>query len=323
MDNIANIFFNIRHGFIASRDDLMPLLILLICLTILYADRIKVPNPSITAPSGPALEYIDGDKSLMVMRSSQKLGGLIEIGGFGLIAKTQKNSQSKAILSVINPLHLSQELLKEIKKIESDDCKVGLIYTASSIHTLHLADWAKNFPEARIYAASDRIQKVLPDLNMIIVDEQNPCVPELSSDFDLKPILEFVNKPVISLVSHDSPLWTKRSEQVVYHKISKTLFVLDHVFAPKKFNTDMDISWNHEGFTPKFKMNKKLARQCLLNILSLNFIRIIFGHGSDETYCVDDSGLITGTKESATAKERLKLAYAPILNKLNSPKGWM
>jgi len=226
----------------------------------------------------------DDNATIWTIRGRQQFLKM-EMGGFGLIAKYQDAISSKDSLVVINPVELTEKLIQELQVLQQETkCTIDVVFSAGDWHHKHLISWSNQFPDAKIYVASDRVLKKQPLLkNPIVVDRLLPVIPELKQDFDIVPFLGCKQPPYI--LGHDSK-GSDRVEHVVFHKSTQTLFITDHVFAPSDAAAP-SLKCNTAGFSIKVSVK---SAESARNVLALEPKRIVFSHGKGDTFSLNDDG---------------------------------
>lgn len=251
----------------------------------------------------------DGSSAVILwsIRGRQQfVSRFMELGGFGLIAKVKFDSDHGDdhgdALAVINPVELSGRLAQELQTLQQETkCTVKIIFSAGDWHHAHLGDWSTQFPEAKLYVASDRVLKKQPLLqDAIVVDRLDPVVPELRQDFDIVPFLGCQQPHWV--LGHDKS-GSDRVEHVVFHKATRTLFITDHVFAPGDAAAP-SLASNTAGFPIK---DSDKAAESARNVLALEPKCIVFSHGTEHTFSLKDDDSNTG--DTKTCVNLLEKGY--------------
>ncbi|WP_150467655.1 DUF4336 domain-containing protein [Francisella sp. SYW-9] len=175
-------------------------------------------------------------------------------------------------LFIHSPIKVDSELVSQVSKLGN----VKFLISPNKIHHLFLQDWAKIFPDAKIYA-SPGLRDKRKDINFK-ADLKDSPEPEWQDEIDQ---LIFKGSRVMQ-------------EVVFFHKPSKTLILTDLIenFDENYFSGFKGLIAKLSGIvapngkTPidwrmSFFFGKKRARECFERILAWQPERIIVAHGKN------------------------------------------
>lgn len=175
-------------------------------------------------------------------------------------------------LFIHSPVKADSELISQVSEIGN----VRFLISPNKIHHLFLQDWAKIFPDAKIYA-SPGLRDKRKDINFT-ADLKDSPEPEWQNEIDQ---LIFKGSRVMQ-------------EVVFFHKPSKTLILTDLIenFDENYFSGFKGLIAKLSGIvapngkTPidwrmSFFFGKKQARECFEIILAWQPERIIVAHGKN------------------------------------------
>lgn len=175
-------------------------------------------------------------------------------------------------LFIHSPIKADSELISQVSKLGN----VKFLISPNKIHHLFLQDWAKIFPDAKIYA-SPGLRDKRKDIDFT-ADLKDSPEPEWQDEIDQ---LIFKGSRVMQ-------------EVVFFHKPSKTLILTDLIenFDENYFSGFKGLIAKLSGIvapngkTPidwrmSFFFGKKQARECFARILAWQPERIIVAHGKN------------------------------------------
>ena len=139
---------------------------------------------------------------------------------------------------------------------------------------------------------------------VVVIDREQPDIPELTEDgiFSMFPILGF--KQNTSLPGASSG---HRIEHVPFHCPSRTLFVVDHMFAPKFIGSDPAL--NTAGFKVE---DPKLVSDSISKILNIGAKNVLFAHGAYPLYIMHE-------EDKDRRKQRIKIQVTEQLKRTYRP----
>ena len=207
---------------------------------------------------------------------------------------------------VINPPSSDPRFIDAVKTLEiAQKAPVAAIFTPGDWHHFHVPTWADAWPDAKVYVASERVLVKQPTLrnrkNVMVVNREDPAVPELASSCTLLPWLGSQQPPWI--LGGDAS-GSDRVEHLVLHTASRSLFITDHLMNPD-MSSDKVITPNTGGFSIQ-PGNDEAAASSAQRVLDAAPLRLIFSHGPPEHCVVGD-----GTEQAWDGiQTQLRTAYA-------------
>lgn len=171
-------------------------------------------------------------------------------------------------LLLYSPVHLTEERRRAIESLGT----VAELYAPNTFHHRWIGEWSRAFPEARVHAPK-ALREKRSDLTVRRVSDREP-LGSLSSVFEEVSIGGFA-----------------LHESVLLHRPSGTLLVADLVHNIGKPNDFWTRAYSKTmGFYDRVAISKMIrwtaftdaraARHSLDSLFSLDFDRLVVGHGS-------------------------------------------
>lgn len=240
-------------------------------------------------------------KGCWMLHSRFSMYGIFPICNNGLLVKLANG------LAVVNPVELDEAGFASVERLCAEHGPLRVIFSPGDWHHIYVSRWQDRFPDAATYVVSERVFRKNAELaerrqshHITVLDRLKPTLPEFGSEVQLVPFLGAKIKESLCGAFAD------RTEVVVLHKASGTLFVTDHCFPKSVLASwgvarDSGFKANTMGFQIK---DREETRRTALGLLSLDFSQAVFSHLKPEEGAL---------YRAADLKDKLRAAYVHYL----------